>query len=539
MSSISNTLNILNKLYLRSSYMDKYGMDVWISIILCIAFILLTCRQFLLNKFDAVKADWPNFKCNPLFMPFAGFINKPANQTNLEYTVSNFSGCITSILEFIAEMAFQPFKIIMIMINETIQAMVDSVNAMRALIDRLRSEYSGIIDQIYAAVSNLVVSFINFTVKIKDTMEKANGLLTSMLYTLLGAYLAVESLFLSMIDLMVLILIIIAVLIVVIIWVAAAFMYIPIVGPALSSPWIVTAIITVIVMIAILIPVVWFMMMMLRVLNLSSPPPPKVPGCFASDTLIPLFETGARKIKDLQIGDKLKNGGTITATMQFAAAKQNIYDLHGVQVTGEHRIYHTELGWIKVKEHPESQYMPQFNEPYVYCLNTDNKTFVIAADLFSDWDDIDTNVLKSLQKNCAEVGYLPESFTYADIHTHLESGFYPNTIVPLNNGFYIPINEVEVNDVLENDTKVLGIIKLQGQDIEHYKHAFGNTFLRGSKNIHVNDTNLGIINCMELDSEHAHSTPILYHLLTDSKFFTANNIRVHDYNYGIDAYLDL
>lgn len=544
-SSISSTLNELtlnklNKLYLRSGYMDKYGMDVWITTILCISFILLTSRQFLFNKLDVVKNDWPNFKCNPLFMPFAGFINKPANQTNLEYTAANFSECITGILQFIAEIAFQPFLLIMTILNKAIQAIVDSVNAIRDLLDNLRSQYSGIIDQIYAAMSNLVVAFINTMAKLKDTMEKANGLLTSMLYTLLGSYMAVQSLFLSMIDLMVLILIIIATMTIVLIYVAVAFFFIPIFGPAMSVPWVVTVIITIVVMIAIMIPVIWFMMMMLRVLNLSSPPPPKIPGCFAGDNFIPLFKTGARKIKDLQIGDKLQNGGTITAIMQFTSAKQNIYDLHGVRVTGEHRVYHNELGWLKVKEHPDSQYMPLFNEPYVYCLNTDNKTFVIAEDIFSDWDDIDTDVIKTLQKNCAEVGYLPESFTYADIHTYLETGFHPNTTVTLSNGFLIPISEVEINDTLENGAKVLGIIRLQGQDIKQYKHVFGKAgFLRGSKNIHVDDTNLGIINCMDIDSEHAHSTPVLYHLLTDSKFFIANNIRVHDYNYGIDAYLNM
>jgi hypothetical protein len=31
--------------------------------------------------------------------------------------------------------------------------------------------------------------------------------------------------------------------------------------------------------------------------------------------------------------------------------------------------------------------------------------------------------------------------------------------------------------------------------------------------------------------------PVLYHLLTDTKFFIANTINVNDYNYGIDAYL--
>jgi hypothetical protein len=34
------------------------------------------------------------------------------------------------------------------------------------------------------------------------------------------------------------------------------------------------------------------------------------------------------------------------------------------------------------------------------------------------------------------------------------------------------------------------------------------------------------------------TVPILYHLLTDTKFFIANNIKVNDYNYGIDVYLN-
>ena len=40
-----------------------------------------------------------------------------------------------------------------------------------------------------------------------------------------------------------------------------------------------------------------------------------------------------------------------------------------------------------------------------------------------------------------------------------------------------------------------------------------------------------------MQSETMQSEPILYHLLTDKKYFIANNIKVNDYNYGIDAYL--
>ena len=535
----------IDELYSMSGYMDKYGSDVWISVIICITFILLTFYYHFTNTLEVIRSDWPNQKCNPMYMPFAGFINKPTNQTNLEFTAENFTGCIMSILEYVSEMAFQPFQIIMGILNQAINNLVESFSMMRGLLDKMRTEHSGIFDQIYAGLSNLMVAFLNFIVKMKDTMEKTKGLLTTALFTLFGAYMTMESLFMSILGLIVLILIIIASIIILNICIAVGLIAVFPIGPALASPFVSTGFLTTIVMIAILIPTIYFMIMMMRVLNLSSPPPPAVPSCFAESTLIPLFEPGkAKYIKDIQLGDKLKNGGIVTATMQFAAAEQHVYLLNDVRVTGEHRVFHPILEWIKVKDHPDSQYMPNFNEPYVYCLNTDVKAFLIGDTLFSDWDDIDNHVLSLLEKNCLS---LPQNFTYADIHIYLENGFHPDTNVKRIDGSLVALKDVKVNDLLENNTKVLGVIRCQGADVELYKHTFNETCIYGTKNIHVDEA-LGI--CMRSKSMRSKSmrsesmrsdaeyVPVLYHLLTDTKLFTANNLKVHDYNYGIDAYLN-
>ena len=126
-----------------------------------------------------------------------------------------------------------------------------------------------------------------------------------------------------------------------------------------------------------------------------------------------------------------------------------------------------------------------------------------------------------------------------------EYGQYRSTylvIRRLDNGKYIPICDVNVNDILENNTKVLGVVKIDGRDITQYNHIFGNTevgLIGGSKNIHINDPFLGIINCIQekhtIISEKLRF-PVLYHLLTDKKFYNVNGIQVNDYNYGIDAY---
>jgi hypothetical protein len=330
------------------------------------------------------------------------------------------------------------------------------------------------------------------------------------------------------------------VLCIVLFWAIAISLHvIPFVGWAMATPFGISATIYTLIMIAILIPVIWFQMMMLRIMDLSTPPPPGVPGCFACNTPVELFNNCNKDIKDIQIGDKLKNGSKVTAIIKFAANEQNIYRLNNILVTGEHRVFHPLLKWIKAKDHPDSVYIPEFNEPYVYCLNTDLKTFTINSILFSDWDDVDDNVLEDLQKYCVLPGYLPENFKYKDIHTHLDSGFHSSSAVVLDNGKIVEIKDVNVNDRLLSGDKVVGIVKIAAHDMVNYKYTFINgNHIYGTKNIHINDNNLGVINGMNYTNiESIPREEFMYHLLTDTKYAVINNIRVNDYNSGIDTYL--
>jgi len=557
LSKKKDAFSLVKELYSATDYMSKYGTDVWITAIVCTTVVYLMTHQYIVNILEVIRADWPNLKCEPLLLPFAGFINKPVGVSNFLFTSDNFNTCVYEILKHITEIAVSPLQMVLTLINKAVSEIVNGVNAIRSLFDSLRCLFTDIFGRFYAIIANLTVEFIHFIVKIKDLSAKAAGVLVNALFILFGSFMAMQSLFLSLLDLMTIIMIAIVCVIVVLIYIAVVhhmMLPIPIVGAAaapIATAFTIKSIIGVLILIGILIPVVMFMVFMMRVLNLSSPPPPQVPGCFAGDTVIPLFQGGVKKIQDIDIGDQLQNGGVVTATIQFAAADQNIYTLNGVFVTGEHRVFHPLLKWIKVKNHPDSVYNPDFIEPYVYCLNTTDKVFIIGETLFSDWDDIDETVIQSLQKNCVAYGFLPDGFNYKDIHTYLDSGFHSTTKVKLQNGLSVPICDIKVNDVLDDGANVMGanvvgIIKIAGHDITQYKHTFiNNSVICGTKNIHTDDVNLGIINCMNSENVHSEpmqsepmqSEPILYHLLTDKKYFIANNIKVNDYNYGIDAYL--
>lgn len=530
----------LEEIYLMTGYLDRYGTDLWISFTLCIIFILLILFYHYSNRLEVVKANWENEKNNPFYMPFAGYINKPTDKSYSEFASENFMNSIHSVLEGVSVVAISPFRTVLNILNKAVKDLLDSFDMLRGLINNIRRAFSPLFDAIYSVVLNIVVDLIKFIINLRDMINKMSGILTTALYVAIGAFMTLQAMFKALAKFLILILFLIAAMIIAFIAIATGLIGIPLIGQAIAAPIIAVAFVTTLVMIVIMVLVIIFEIFVMRILNLSAPPLPGIPSCFSETTRIPLFESDECKyIKDIKIGDRLKNGGLVTATMQFSAKGQNIYKLNGVYVTGEHRIFHSTLKWIKVKNHPDCLYIPTFNEPYVYCINTDKKEFIIGDTLFSDWDDIDHTVLHDLQVNCVKTGYLPDNFTLADIHTYLDSGLHPTTKITLENGLQLPIQEVNVNDILYNNTRVLGVIKIAGHDIKQYKHFFGaDAFISASKNIHIADTNLGIIECMKRDSmQSSEIEPVLYHLLTDTKFFIANNITINDYNFGIDAYL--
>ena len=77
-----------------------------------------------------------------------------------------------------------------------------------------------------------------------------------------------------------------------------------------------------------------------------------------------------------------------------------MYDLNGVIVSGCHKVYYKNLGWIDVKEHPLSNKITDYREHAIYCLNTESKRININNLKFLDWDElepIDIIKLKNLK----------------------------------------------------------------------------------------------------------------------------------------------
>jgi len=531
MENIDTTYKNINNLYTKIGFTEKYGSELWVTIIILILFFIAITYFYILNNIKPIRADWDNQKCNPAIIPFAGWINNGKGTTPMEFTGQNFTYCIQGILTNITGYAFQPFYYLMKVMTDAFSELGGAINSIRAQFDKTRNSIKDFSTETMSRTLNITMPIVQMTINIKDMCAKVLGVLSGSLYTLMGSYLAMKSFFLFLMDLIIKILIIVA-------GICAGLLVVSLI-PLVGSWAIPIAAADIAIMILILTPTIMIKIFMDDVMSLSTADTPAVPSCFEEKTPIKMQDNSVKAISAVNVGDVLVDGAIVTGIMKLSADQQTIYNLNNVIVTGEHRVYHEKNGWIKVKHHPESRIVNDFNNPYIYCLITNTKTFMVDETLFSDWDDVDDNVIEQISKNCL---FIPPNFTNEDIHSYLDNGLHPSTKIKMMNGRELTINNIKVNDILIGGEKVLGTIKIDATTLKYgiYEYRLDNGLnIRCSGNININNY-LGGINTFNLYGNPILDEPpclYLYQLLTTSGHFNANGLTIGDYNTGLDKFL--
>ena len=82
----------ISKLYNNAGFIEKYGGEVWITILILFIFGVAFTYINVLNHVNSVKKNWGHERCNPFIIPLAGWINNTNkdSESDFQYTVDNF-----------------------------------------------------------------------------------------------------------------------------------------------------------------------------------------------------------------------------------------------------------------------------------------------------------------------------------------------------------------------------------------------------------------------------------------------------------------
>lgn len=506
-------LNV-NKLYRNKTYLEKYGHSVFITVMVIVAFLLVFSYFYIKGNLEPLKKDWNNVKCHPGIIPFAGMINKDPNDSVFQSTTKNFSVCTNLILKSIVEIFTKPVVGMMNSMNSVFKKIAGAGGSLQKLVANAFQQIAKLMNYFISRIGAILIPIQKLFINIKDSLGKMNGVLSTIMFTLLAQFYAMKSYIASLMD----------VIIIGMIGASAAIVSLWM----LPFTWPVAAVSTIfyIVIMTLMIIIKVNMSRILLISSGSIPPKPGKPSnCFHKDTMIET-KNGDIKISELVPGDILANNDIVTGIFKTNGTKNKMYNINNIIVTGNHHVYNASLGWVRVENDPRSVLLED-KEDFVYCINTSSKKIEIHNTIFMDWDEVDiTDIL--ILKNKKYI------YTKKDIHKYLNGGFSKNTLIEMEDGTKKLIQNINVGEKLKNNITVTGIV--QSLDNEKTFNYYNEALDLKGDNLMFEKCNLAKYHKKQLVNKKKKRN--LYHIITDKKYFFINDVKIYDYNSLLEYFLN-
>ena len=421
---------------------------MWVPILITVALFAGLSLTFGLMRREEIKGNWSKYRGDLLYM-FAAPLFKPDDdkRSRFEFATDNFSEVVKSYMTkmfavFLAPL-FQIFKLLTNAAGQSLQGIFNT----RSILSKMWNKFNDMIDifmrRFYEVFHRLRVTFMG----LNHAMSKAMASAVSAIYAGLSL---IKAIFSTM-DL------------VITVCMGIALSLVPLM---FFTPWVILP------FLGIIIPTIMFadqagyqgdLDFLVDVF------------CFDADTQI-LTPDGPQSIKNIKIGTQLANGnGTVTGWMEFHVPTADLYELHGVKVTGSHVVYNADGKPMFVYEHPEARKLSPTTTT-LYSLTTSSRRIPVQANngtlMFADWEELadddeqlkqwNTHVFQALN-GCKPIVQSPAAYKS-------EAVFHPDVKVKMADHSYQTIRSIRpgdrVCDATGHPTRVRGTVSMSTSEVE-------------------------------------------------------------------------
>ena len=188
---------------------DDYVYDMgWTAILIFMYCCIRAYLNIRANSID-IRNNWIKYRCNPAYMPFAGMIMTPNDSFNdqIKYSNANFEHCTQDVLKGISAGFINPIYYAQSLATGILSGVVNTLNAMRTLINSIRNSLSSVIADVMGRILNVMQPVIMMVISARDMMGKIQGIMTTSLYTLYGTYQTILSGLRSIFEIIIIIMI--------------------------------------------------------------------------------------------------------------------------------------------------------------------------------------------------------------------------------------------------------------------------------------------------------------------------------------------
>lgn len=140
-----------------------------------IAFAIYIAGVFYYNQVSQIKANWPLYRCNPMYMLLADDVEK------------NFVYCIQTMQTNFMGYLLQPLTFITGSLTTMMGGFMDDIQNVRAMFNKIRTFFSSVIESVFSVFLNLIIEFQRITIGIKDLIGKTIGIMVTLMYVMDGS----------------------------------------------------------------------------------------------------------------------------------------------------------------------------------------------------------------------------------------------------------------------------------------------------------------------------------------------------------------
>ena len=142
---------------------------MWLFYIMPLVAVFLMAVVHASESLDKVKRDWNQYRCNPIYIPFAGFIRSDVT------TEENFQHCMNmfgqSVMGMFVDVIMSLFKTLTASLTEMTGPLMD----MRGMFSKIRMFMLSFATQVFGKIINSTSSISYIIIKIRDILQRFIG----------------------------------------------------------------------------------------------------------------------------------------------------------------------------------------------------------------------------------------------------------------------------------------------------------------------------------------------------------------------------
>ena len=164
-----------------TTYFNMKFADILKTVFIILIFALLYFSAVLAVGLKKLKEDWPKYRCVPTMMPFASYLGHD--------TAQNFSFCVGNIQKDLMSFFLEPIEYILGNIGGIAEWVIERIQFIRLFVDKLRNMLTTLVQDVYGMFVNILIQFQKLIIKLKDTLMKVTGIITTMVFLVHSAML--------------------------------------------------------------------------------------------------------------------------------------------------------------------------------------------------------------------------------------------------------------------------------------------------------------------------------------------------------------